>query len=165
MRQALEHPYARAAERSALAGCSCLPRRRSGAAVRLELPQKPPSSYESASAMSPPDNPLGGIQQVAANQSFEGLVRIGPDGRAARRGLRRAGSYRADRRSMTIQLRPDARFHDGSPVTASDRAAGARQALPTFLGQVFQDINGISASGDSEVVITFKRPLHFSWRR
>src|SRR4051812_11713141 len=51
------------------------------------------------------DNPLGGLQQVAGNQSFEGLVRIGPDGRP-RPWLAKSWTLSADRRSMAVDLRP-----------------------------------------------------------
>jgi peptide/nickel transport system substrate-binding protein len=103
-------------------------------------------------------NPLGGLQQVAANQSFEGLVRFGPDGRP-RPWLAKSWNIAPDRRSMTLELRPDAKFHDGSRADATTVAQALRQTLPGFMGPVFQDINAVEPSTDgAHIVITFKRP-------
>jgi peptide/nickel transport system substrate-binding protein len=106
-------------------------------------------------------NPLGGLQQVAGNQSFEGLVRIGPDGRP-RPWLAKSLQLSPDRRSMSLELRGDAKFHDGSPVTAAMVVRALHQALPKFMGSVFDDIDSIESSQDGgQVVIRFKRPSPF----
>jgi peptide/nickel transport system substrate-binding protein len=107
------------------------------------------------------DNPLGGIRVVAANQSFEGLVRIGPDGRP-RPWLAKSWNLSEDRRSMIVELRPEARFHDGSPVSAPILVQALRQTLPNFLGPVFEDVKAIEASPDGrQIIITFKRASPF----
>ena len=50
---------------------------------------------------------------------FEGLVTLDPAG-APRPALARSWTTSADDASWTFQLRPDARWHDGEPVTADD---------------------------------------------
>jgi peptide/nickel transport system substrate-binding protein len=162
MRQASEHPHRRGRvvacanwlfvlATAMSAGCGSSPRTAAIAPVALRI----------GVGNMAPDNPLGGIKVVAANQSFEGLVRIGPDGRP-RPWLAKSWRVSDDRRSMVIELRPEARFHDGSPVTASIVVASLRAALPAFLGPVFEDIDNIAASIDShQIVITFKRPSPF----
>jgi peptide/nickel transport system substrate-binding protein len=107
------------------------------------------------------DNPLGGIRVVAANQSFEGLVRIGPDGRP-RPWLAKSWKLSEDRRSMVVELRPEARFLDGSPVSAPVLVQALKRTLPKFLGPVFEDVKDIEASADArQIVITFKRASPF----
>lgn len=106
-------------------------------------------------------NPLGGLQQVANNQSFEGLVRFGPDGRP-RPWLAKSWQIASDKRSMTLELRPEAKFHDGSPANAHSIAEALRTALPRYMGPVFEDIKGVESSSDGlQVIITFKRPSPF----
>ena len=50
---------------------------------------------------------------------FEGLVTLDPGG-APRPALARSWTTSPDGASWTFQLRPDARWHDGEPVTADD---------------------------------------------
>ena len=50
---------------------------------------------------------------------FSGLVRNGPDGTIVP-DLAERWSVDADGRTWTFDLRPDARWHDGEPVTADD---------------------------------------------
>jgi peptide/nickel transport system substrate-binding protein len=106
-------------------------------------------------------NPLGGLQQVAGNQSFEGLVRFGPDGRP-RPWLAKEWKVGADDLSMTLELRPEAKFHDGTAANAEVIAQALRNALPVFIGPVFEDVDGIAPSPNgNEIRITFKRPSPF----
>jgi peptide/nickel transport system substrate-binding protein len=106
-------------------------------------------------------NPQAGLRQVANNQSFEGLVRFGPDGRP-RPWLAKSWQISSDRLSMTLDLRPEAKFHDGSPADAHTIAEALQTTLPTFMGPVFEDIKGVESSGDGrQIIITFKRPSPF----
>jgi peptide/nickel transport system substrate-binding protein len=103
-------------------------------------------------------NPLGGIQQVAANQSFEGLIRLGPDGRP-QTWLAKGWQVAPDQRSVTFQLRSDAKFSDGSAVDADTIVRALKENLPPFLGVVFDDFQQISKSADGRnVTVTFRRP-------
>jgi peptide/nickel transport system substrate-binding protein len=106
-------------------------------------------------------NPLGGLQQVAGNESYEGLVRMGPDGRP-RPWLAKSWSVTPDGLSMTLELRRDAKFTDGSPATAPALAQALRDALPRLTGPVFEDIERIDALPDGgHIEVRFTRPSPF----
>lgn len=106
-------------------------------------------------------NPLGGIQQLAANQSFEGLVRFGPDGRP-RPWLAEGWKVEANGLSMSLELRPAATFSDGHPASATMLANALHNALPRFIGPIFEDVDKIEPSADGrQIRITFKRPSPF----
>jgi peptide/nickel transport system substrate-binding protein len=107
------------------------------------------------------DNPQGGIRQVAGLISIEGLVRIGPDGRP-RPWLAKSWTIAPDGLSITLDLEPKAKFHDGSPATASLVAQALRGEVSTFLGAVFKDIRSIDPSADGrQIKIAFARPSPF----
>jgi peptide/nickel transport system substrate-binding protein len=103
-------------------------------------------------------NAFGGVRQVASNQSFEGLVRLGPDGRP-QPWLARSSSVAADNRSMTFSLRRGAKFSDGSPVDAATLVQSLKQNLASFLGPEYQDIQAIESSSDgTQITVSFRRP-------
>jgi peptide/nickel transport system substrate-binding protein len=104
--------------------------------------------------------PLAGLRQLVQNQSLEGLVRIGPDGRPLP-WLAQDWSVTADRLSLTLHLRPTAKFHDGSAVTAQAVATTLRNALPAFMGPAFEDVGQIESVGPADIEIRFKRPAPF----
>jgi peptide/nickel transport system substrate-binding protein len=107
------------------------------------------------------DNPIVGLRQVAANQSFEGLIRYGADGRP-RPWLAKSWTTASDQRSIRLELRSNAKFHDGSVASAAAIVDALRQALPQFLGSIFGDVEDITASSDNQsIVIAFKRPSPF----
>lgn len=106
-------------------------------------------------------NPFVGLQQVAGNQSFEGLVRFGPDGRP-RPWLAKGWKIGSDGLSIDLELRPTAKFHDGTAATAVVVAQALRKALPVFIGRVFDDVDRIEPSADGrEIRIIFKRHSPF----
>ncbi len=59
-----------------------------------------------------------GMKQVVANLSLEGLVNFNEDGRP-RAFLAESWVTSPDGLTLTLQLHKQARFHDGTPVTAS----------------------------------------------
>src|SRR5947209_1351366 len=83
----------------------------------------------------PSGSPLGGVSQLASNQTFEALVRFGPDGRP-QAWLAKDWKLASDRRSVVLDLRPDAKFQDGSFVDASTVVRALKEALPGLLGPV-----------------------------
>ena len=67
-------------------------------------------------------NPLAARTQVDRDLvalAFSGLVRLGPDGSVVP-DLATRWSSDASGKTWTFELRPDARWHDGEPVTAND---------------------------------------------
>src|SRR4051812_30163349 len=105
-------------------------------------------------------NPQNGVRQVAQNQSVEALVRIGDDGRPVP-WLAKGWDFAADGRSLTVHLRPNVTFHDGSPVTAAAVAAFLQRVLPEFMGRAFEDVQHISASGPDDLEIALRHQSPF----
>jgi peptide/nickel transport system substrate-binding protein len=102
--------------------------------------------------------PQSGLQQYLANLSVEGLIAPYEDGRL-RPWLAESWETAPDRLSVTVHLRPTARFHDGTPVTASLIAQALRSTLPNLLGPVFQeDVSEIVALDDRRLQIRLRQP-------
>lgn len=73
-------------------------------------------------------DPLNGIRQATGLISYEGLVLISRDGRPQPR-LAANWTESEDGLSWTIQLRPNAVFHDGSPVESAAVKASLMRTL------------------------------------
>lgn len=65
---------------------------------------------------------------VAGNLIYDGLLRFSPTLKIEG-ALAESWSTSADGRTITFNLRPSTRFHDGSPVTAADVVASLMRAL------------------------------------
>src|SRR4051794_35817432 len=77
-----------------------------------------------------------GVRQVVANLSLEGLVNFNEDGRP-RPFLAESWVTTPDGLTLTFQLHKQAKFHDGSPVTASAVIGILREALPRVMGPAY----------------------------
>src|SRR4051794_8188076 len=77
-----------------------------------------------------------GLRQVVANVSVEGLVNFNEDGRP-RPFLADSWVTTPDGLTLTFQLHKQAKFHDGSPVTASAVIGILREALPRVMGPAY----------------------------
>jgi peptide/nickel transport system substrate-binding protein len=62
---------------------------------------------------------------------------------------------------MKIHLRGGVRFHDGTPVNATQVVAILRQVLPQFMGPAFDDVDHLSSAGDDEIEIALRRASPF----
>jgi microcin C transport system substrate-binding protein len=65
----------------------------------------------------------------------------------------------ADHTYVAFELRPEARFHDGTPVTAEDVAwtfETLREKGRPFFRQYYADVAGVSTEGPNRVVFHFK---------
>jgi peptide/nickel transport system substrate-binding protein len=100
---------------------------------------------------------IAGLQQLKLILSREGLIGFSPDGRP-RPSLAEAWSVGTDGLSLVIRLRPNATFHDGSPVTSAVVTDILTNTLPAWMGPAFEDIERIAASSANEVRIVLKRP-------
>lgn len=78
-------------------------------------------SLDPALAYDEPSNAIGRLV-------WERLLAIGPDGALVPR-LATATRYRDDGRTLELDLRPGARFHDGTPVVADDVKRSIERAL------------------------------------
>jgi peptide/nickel transport system substrate-binding protein len=105
-------------------------------------------------------NPNQGLRQLVQNQSVEGLALPGEDGRMQPR-LAEGWTPGNDGRSLTIKLRPNAKFHDGSPVDAKAVAGTLPDGLRSFMGPVFSDVEYVRASAGGAVELGFRRASPF----
>src|SRR5215467_4105659 len=77
--------------------------------------------------------PQVGLRQVAGTLTVEGLVAPYEDGRP-RPWLAESWAMAPNGLSLTVQLRPHVKFHDGTPATASVVVEVLRNALPSLMG-------------------------------
>ena len=103
-------------------------------------------------------DPLRGIQQAARLISVEGLVSTGRDGQPLPR-LADQWTNSADGLTWTISLRPNAIFHDGTPVTSRTVKQSLERSLASVdrdLSPGLADISAIETPNDLELVIRLR---------
>jgi peptide/nickel transport system substrate-binding protein len=108
-------------------------------------------------------DPLNGLQQAARLISFEGLVIVARDGRA-RPSLAESWAHGADGMSLTMRLRSNAFFHDGTAVDADAVKQSLERSIATAesdLSPGLLDINSIDTPTPHEILIHLKRPSTF----
>jgi peptide/nickel transport system substrate-binding protein len=92
---------------------------------------------------------------------FTPLVRYDAAG-AVQPWLATSWSWSTDRRSVTIELRPDVRWHDGEPVTAGDVIwtieTAADPEFGYFLIEDFEAFESARARGPNTVELRFSEP-------
>jgi peptide/nickel transport system substrate-binding protein len=101
-----------------------------------------------------------GVQQFVSNLSTEGLLRVDQEGRLGP-WLARSWASHSDGLVTTLRLRPNAKFQDGTPITASLVTTALLATLPKTLGAVYEDVDTISATADDEIEFRFRRPSPF----
>jgi len=99
----------------------------------------------------------GGIDHIVDSLSSEPLVSVGWNGRPLPR-LAVAWTYSTDGRTLTLELRPDVVFHDGTPLTADVVATQLRESLKT---RGYNRVESISAEGRHRVTIRLNKPDAF----
>jgi peptide/nickel transport system substrate-binding protein len=98
-----------------------------------------------------------GLRQLVANLSLEGLVNLTEDGRP-RPFIAESWTTAPDGLSLSVRIRPKARFHDGTPVTASAIVPTLQANLPKAMGPAFDDIKQIVALDDARILFRLHRP-------
>ena len=101
-----------------------------------------------------------GLDQAVQTFSVEGLAKVAADGRPGAR-LAKGWTVAQDGLSIIVDLRPNLRFHDGSPVSAEVIAEVLQQSLPGFMGIAYEDVSSIGATSAEQVKITLHRPSTF----
>ena len=104
--------------------------------------------------------PEAGLRQVVGGLSQEALVTPSDDGRL-QPWLAEGWTTSADGLSVTLKLRDNAKFHDGTPVTAEIAAQTLRNDLPTRMGPAFDDVDKIDTRDPLRVRIDLKRASPF----
>jgi oligopeptide transport system substrate-binding protein len=98
------------------------------------------------------------IEYVIDTALFEGLTNISNDGQTILPGVADRWEISPDGRTYTFHLRPDARWSDGSPVTADDFEFAFRRAFtPSLLSQT--NVLGFPIVGAQEMMMGQKVPL------
>jgi oligopeptide transport system substrate-binding protein len=98
------------------------------------------------------------IDFVIDSALFEGLTNIANDGATILPGVAESWDVSPDGKTYTFHLRPDARWSDGSPVTADDFEFAIRRVFtPSLLSQ--NNITGFPIVGAQEMMIGQKVPL------
>src|SRR5579862_1093135 len=101
-----------------------------------------------------------GFGALARNLAVENLARLGDDGRP-QPVLALNWTASPDGRVLTVTLRPNVKFHDGSPLTADIVAAALTVTLPNAMGPAASDLESVTALGSQQVVIRLRRPTPF----
>jgi peptide/nickel transport system substrate-binding protein len=94
-----------------------------------------------------------------ANAVFDTLTSVAADG-SIRPHLAASVTPNADMTSWTVTLRPNVRFHDGSPLTADVLLQNFRALKTSALtAQAVAPISGATTSGDLTVIFNCDEPL------
>jgi microcin C transport system substrate-binding protein len=106
-------------------------------------------------AMGQPASGIGYLYDTLMSPSFDEL-----DISAEYGLLAEAVKYPADYSSVTFRLRPEARWHDGEPVTAEDVVWSFEQTVANNANQRFYYSHVVKAevTGEREVTFTFDAP-------
>ena len=105
-------------------------------------------------------SPANGLRQLAQNLAIESLASLSDDGRP-RPWLAKDWLLSSDGLALTVNLRSGVAFHDGTPVTSAIVADSVRQALPYFMGPAFKDVDDVTATSDTQVVVRVRHRSPF----
>jgi peptide/nickel transport system substrate-binding protein len=128
--------------------------------VKTSAPDSSSSTLRVGVAQLSATNPIGGLRQLIQLLSLEGIVRIGEDGRFEPL-LAEKWNVGSDRRSLFLTLRPNVRFHDGSPLNSSDLARLLPEGLRSFWGPLADEIEQIQPVDHKSIEIKFRRASPF----
>lgn len=105
-------------------------------------------------------NPTQGLQQLSQILWLENLMRTGEDGRM-QPWLAESWASSRDGRVLTVKLRSDVTFHDGSRLDATTVASLLPAALRTSMGPMFSDVISLRPVSPSSIEITFREASPF----
>jgi peptide/nickel transport system substrate-binding protein len=131
--------------------------RRSGGEA---LVASPPNTLRLGISQVSTTNPAIGLRQLANILTVESLARAAEDGRM-QPSLAESWTPERGGRSLSIKLRPNVTFPDGTPVDAEAIANILPESLKSFMGPIASDVEGIRASGVDRVELTFKHSSPF----
>src|SRR5262249_35938812 len=100
-------------------------------------------------------SPIAGLRQLSGLLSVEGLVRPGENGQMqpwlAERWTPTDGG-----RGVRITLRPNVKFHDGTPLTAGALAELLREMLRSYMGPVYTEVESVKAVDQRTLDVAFR---------
>jgi len=120
-----------------------------GGAVRFSVE----GTFDSLNPFSIKGSPAGGVGMI-----YDSLMAGSPDEESTEYGLVAAWvSFPPDFSSATFGLRPEARFHDGKPITPDDVifSLGALKAAHPMYGRYYKNVVKAEKTGEHEVTFTF----------
>lgn len=101
-----------------------------------------------------------GVKAAGLGLLFDSLMTSSPDEPSAEYGLiAECVSYPADFSSATFKLRPQAKFHDGSPITADDVIFSFEQLknVNPFYAFYYKNVVKAEKTGDNAVTFMFDK--------
>jgi microcin C transport system substrate-binding protein len=101
---------------------------------------------------------LKGVLAAGATQIYDTLMEESLDEVSTEYGLlAEAVRYPADYSAVTYRLRPNARWHDGRPVTADDVVWSfeVQKANSPFLAQYYRHVKTVAITAEREITFTF----------
>ena len=99
-----------------------------------------------------------GVKAVGLGVIFDSLFTPSPDEPSTQYGLiAECASYPDDYSSVTFKLRPEAKFHDGQPITPDDVVFSFDQfkKVNPFYAFYYKNVAKAEKTGDHEVTFTF----------
>src|SRR5438874_3674572 len=93
-------------------------------------------------------NPAIGLRQLNQLLTFEGLARTSESGRM-QPWLAEGWTAGNDGRTLTVRLRPNVKFHDGSSLDAATVSSILPGVLRNSIGPVYADLEGVKAISDN----------------
>jgi microcin C transport system substrate-binding protein len=99
-----------------------------------------------------------GVKAEALGVVFDSLFASSPDEPSTEYGLiAECASYPSDYSSVTFKLRPEAKFHDGTPITPEDVVFSFEQLKKAnpFYAFYYKNVAKVEKTGDHEVTFTF----------
>src|SRR5438067_3657717 len=103
---------------------------------------------------------INGLRQLSQILSVESLVRAGEDGRM-QPWLADNLTSSSDGRTLTVHLRSNVKFHDGSPLDAESVGDLLPKALQSFMGSVYSDVQSVRVSDPKTLSIELRAPSPF----
>ena len=103
---------------------------------------------------------LSGLRPFIQNLSNEALAAMGNNGRPEPRIANR-WDVSGDGLRLTVRVRPNVRFHDGTPVTAPLVVEALKQTLPVFMGAAYGDVSAIDAVSNDTILFRLRRASSF----
>jgi len=101
-----------------------------------------------------------GLRSVIENLTLEQLATLSDDGRP-RPALAKDWTVSSDGLELTVNLSPGVTFHDGSALTGAVVANALQNTLRATMGPALEDVDGVTAPNDQQVVVRFRRPSPF----
>jgi hypothetical protein len=142
----------------ALPPASAVPADRTDECALIAEPGEPVATVALTDRVDPANapRPSNEGERVLFRQLFETLVRADCRGRVGS-GLAASWQLEADGRGWVVTLREDARFSDGTPVTAADvRASWTRDGTEELRPQVNRLVESVAVAGDRALAITLR---------